>query len=159
MKHLLALTAVLAAALLSGVAGCGGEDRLSREEFSDRIQSIDERGGELWGRLAEGAQDLEPGELLPAGIKTALAQLVEFQKQAAAELEGMNPPDEAAAPLEMLTAALRERTETFEQVIEAGHFTEQDFERVTQAGGAIDRAFEQLRSEGFLTTADEHEEE
>jgi hypothetical protein len=159
MKHLLALTAVVAAAMLSGVAACGGEDQLSRQEFSDRIQSIGEQGGELWARLAEQAQDLEPGEQLPAGIKQALTELVEFQKQAAAELEGMKAPEEAEAPLEMLTAALRERTETFEQVIAAGRFTKQDSERVTQAGEAIDEAFEQLRSEGFLAAADEHEEE
>ena len=154
----LALALVLVAAGLGAVTGCGGEARLSREEFGDRLQTIDERGGELWGRLAEGAQDLEPGELLSADIKQTLAELVQFQTQAAAELEGMTPPEEAEAALEMLTAALRGRTETFEQVIQAGRFTEKDFERVTRAGGAIDQAFRQLRAEGFLTMADEHED-
>jgi hypothetical protein len=158
MKYLFALVTVVAAAVLGGVAGCGGEERLPREEFGDRLQSIGERGGELWGRLAQRAEDLQPDEPLPAGIKQALTELVEFQKQAIAELEALNPPEEAGEAVEMLIAALRERTETFEQVIEAGRFTEQDSERVTQSGEKINQAFEQLRAEDFLATADDHEE-
>ena len=158
MKYLFALATVAAAALLAGVAGCGGEERLSREEFSDRLQSIGERGGELWGRLAQRAEDLKPGELLPADVKQALTELVDFQEKAATDLAGLNPPEDAEEPVEMLIAALRERTDTFEQVIEAGRFTRQDSERVTQAGEEIDQAFEQLRAEG-LATADEHEDE
>jgi hypothetical protein len=159
MKYLFVLATVVAASILAGVAACGGEERLSREEFSDRLQSIGERGGELWGRLAERAETLETDEPLPADVKQALTELVEFQKQAAAELEGLDPPEDAEEPVEKLSEALRERTETFEQVIEAGRFSEQDSERVTQAGEKIDRAFEQLREEGFLPMADEHEEE
>jgi hypothetical protein len=159
MKYLFTLATVVAAAILGGVAGCGGDERLSREEFSDRLQSIGERGGELWGHLAERAEDLEPGEPLPADVKQALRELVDFQNQAAAELEGLNPPEDAEEPVEMLVAALHARTETFEQAMEAGRFTEQDSARVTQAGEEIDQAFEQLRAEGFLATADEHEDE
>jgi predicted O-linked N-acetylglucosamine transferase (SPINDLY family) len=159
MKYPFTLGAVLAAAVLGGVAGCGGEERLSREEFSDRVQRIGDRGGELWGRLAQRAEDLQPDEPLPADVKQALSELVEFQEEAAAELEALNPPKEAEEAVESLVAALRERTRTFEQVIETGRFTEQDSERVTQAGEAIDQAFEQLRAAGFLATADDHEEE
>jgi hypothetical protein len=159
MKYLFALATVVAAAVLGGVAVCGGEERLSREEFSDRLQRIDERGGDLWGRLAQRAEDLELDEPLSADLKQALTELVEFQKQATAELEGLNPPEDADRPAEMLIEALRERTETFEQVIVAGHFTEQEFERITRSGTKIDRAFEQLRTEGFLATADKHQDE
>jgi hypothetical protein len=159
MKYLLALATVVAAAMLGGVAACGGEERLSREEFGDRVQSIGERGGERWGRLAERAQDLNPGEPLPADVKQALAELVTFQQQAAAELEGLNPPEDAEEPVEMLIEALRERTETFEQVIEAGRFSRQDSDQVTQSGEKIDQTFAQFREEGFLPAADEHEEE
>jgi hypothetical protein len=159
MKYLFTLATVVAAAVLGGVAACGGEERLSREEFSDRLQSIDQQGGELWGRLAQRAEDLKPGEPLPADVKQALRELVDFQNQAAAELEGLNPPEDAEEPVEVLVVALRARTETFEQAMEAGRFTEQDSERVTQSGEEIDQAFEQLRAEGFLATADEHEDE
>jgi hypothetical protein len=157
MKYLFALATVVAAAILGGVTACGGQERLSREEVSDRLQSIGERGGELWGRLAQRAEDLKPDEPVPADVEQALRELVEFQEQAADELERMNPPEDAEEPVEVLTVALRERTEIFERVIEAGRFSPQDSQRVTRSGDEIDQAFEQLRAEGFLATADEHE--
>jgi hypothetical protein len=159
MKHLFALAIVLAAASLGVVAGCGGEEGLSREEFSERLQSIDQRGGERWGRLAQRAEDLKPDQPLPIEVKQPMRELVEFQQQAIAELEELNAPDEAQEEVEKLIAALRERTETFEQVIEAGRFTRQDFDQITESGDKIDEVFEQLRKEGFLPEADEHEEE
>lgn len=159
MKHVFALATVVAAVVLAGVAACGGEERLSREEFSARLQNVDERGSELYGRLAEGAQDLEPDEPLPADVKEALRELAEFQDEAAADLETLNPPEDAEEAVELLVEALRQRTNTFEQVIEAGRFTAQDFQRVMQSGEQIDQAFEQLRAEGFVATSDEHEDE
>jgi hypothetical protein len=158
MNYLSALATVLAAAILGAVAGCGSEERLSREDFSARLQGIGERGGELWERLAQRAQDLEPDQPLPTDVKQALTELVEFQQHAVEELEGINPPEDAEEPVGMLVEALRKRTEVFEQVIEAGRFTRQDSDHVTQAGEKIDQAVEQLRAEGFLPTSDEHEE-
>ena len=159
MERLVMLALVLMAAGLGGAAGCGGEERLSHEEFGERLQSIDQRGGERWGRLAQVAADLEPDQALPADVKQAMTDLVEFQRQAAAELAELNPPEEAEEEVEMLIEALRERTEVFDQVIEAGRFTQQQSEQMTQSGDKIEEAFEQLRKEGFLPEADEHEEE
>jgi hypothetical protein len=159
MERLLMLAIVLMAAGLGGAAGCGGEERLSREEFGERLQSIDQRGGERWGRLAQVAADLEPDQALPADVKQPMTDLVEFQRQAADELEGLNPPQEAEEEVEELIAALRDRTEIFERAIEAGRFTRRDSDQITESGDKIDEAFEQLRKEGFLPEADEHEEE
>jgi hypothetical protein len=156
MERLLILAIVLTAVGLGGAAACGGEERLSREEFSERLQSIGQRGGELWERLAMVAADLEPDQALPADVKQPMTDLVEFQRQAAAELAELNPPEEAEEEVEMLIEALRDRTEAFEQVIEAGRFTRQDVARVTQSGEKIDESFEQLRNEGFLPQVDEH---
>jgi len=60
---------VLAAASLGVVAGCGGDERLSREEFSERLQSIDQRGSERWGRVAQRANDLNPDQPISADLK------------------------------------------------------------------------------------------
>jgi hypothetical protein len=159
MERLLMLALVLVAASLGVVAGCGGEERLSREEFGERLQSIDQRGGERWGRLAQVAADLEPDQPLPADVKQPMRDLVEFQRQAAAELAELNPPEEAEEEVEKLIEALRERTVAFEQAIATGRFTQRQSEHITQSGDKIDEAFEQLRKEGFLPEADEHEEE
>jgi hypothetical protein len=159
MERLLMLAIVLMAAGLGGAAGCGGEERLSREEFGERLQSIDQRGGERWGRLAQVAADLKPDQPLPADVMQPMTDLIEFQRQAAADLAELNPPEEAEEEVEMLIAALRDRTEAFERAIEAGRFTRRDSDQITEAGDKIDEAFEQLRKEGFLPEADEHEKE
>ena len=159
MERLLILAIVLLAAGLGGAAGCGGEERLSREEFGQRLQSIDQRGGERWGRLAQVAADLKPDQPLPADVKQPMTELVEFQRHAAAELAELNPPQDAEEEVEELIAALRDRTEIFERAIEAGRFTRRDSDQITESGDRIDEAFEQLRKEGFLPEADEHEEE
>jgi hypothetical protein len=157
MERLLMLAIVLMAAGLGGAAGCGGEKRLSREEFGERLQSIDQRGGERWGRLAQVAADLEPDQALPADVKQPMRELVEFQRQAVAELAELNPPEEAEEEVEKLIEALRDRTELFEHAIEAGRFTQRDSDQITESGDKIDEAFEQLRQEGFLPAVEEHE--
>jgi mannitol-1-phosphate/altronate dehydrogenase len=159
MERLLILAIALATAGLGVVAGCGGDERLSREEFSDHLQSIDRRGSERWGRLAQQAEDLKPGETLPADVRQPMRELVEFQRQAVDELEGLNPPEDAEEGVEGLIEALQQRTETFEEVIEAGRLTQRDSDQITESGDKIVEAFEQLRKEGFLPEADEHEEE
>jgi hypothetical protein len=159
MERLLILALVLVAASLGGAAGCGGEERLSRDEFGEHLQSIGQRGSDRWGRVAQGAADLKPDQPLPADVMQPMRELVEFQRQAAAELAELNPPEEAEEEVEILIEALRERTVAFEQALEAGRFTRLDFEQITESGDKIDEAFEQLRKEGFLPEADEHEEE
>jgi hypothetical protein len=86
-----------------------------------------------------------------------MTELVEFQWHAAAELAELNPPQDAEEEVEELIAALRDRTEIFERAIEAGRFTRRDSNQITESGDRIDEAFEQLRKEGFLPEADEHE--
>lgn len=88
-----------------------------------------------------------------------MRELVDFQRQAAAELAELNPPADAEEEVEKLIKALRDRTEAFEQAIEAGRFTRREFDQITELGDKIDEAFEQLRKEGFLPEADEYEEE
>lgn len=159
MKHSFALAIVLAVASLGVVAGCGGKDRSSREELSERLQSIAQRGGERWSLLAQRAENLKPDQPLPADVKQPISELLDFQRQAVAELEELNPPEDAEEDVEMLIEALRYRTEVFEQALEAGRFTRRDSDQITAAGEKIDGAFEQLRKEGFLPNVDEHEDE
>ena len=87
MKHSFALAIVLAVASLGVFAGCGGEDGSSREEFSEGLESIDQRGGERWSLLAQRAEDLKPDQPIPADVKQPISELVDFQRHAVAELE------------------------------------------------------------------------
>jgi hypothetical protein len=159
VRHLFVLASLVLAALLGGPTACSSGEKASTDEFSNRLQGIGERGGEQWGRLAQEADDLEAGDPLSTEVRQALTELVTFQKQAESELAALTPPEGAEEAVALLVEALRERTETLEQVLEQGHFTPQTAERTTQAGEKIDRAFEDLRSEGFLASTDEHEDD
>lgn len=158
MKRRFGLVIVLAAGL-GVVAGCGGEEGLSREDFSARLQSISQEGGERWGRLAQRAKDVQPGQALTADVKQLIKELNDFQRQAADELAELNPPEGAENGVEMLINALRERTDTLEQAVDAGRFTQRQGDQITEAGETIDEAFEQLRNDGFLPKEDAHEDE
>jgi hypothetical protein len=154
----LSVAMVLAAAGPGVLASCGGDDRLAREDFSNRLQSIDRRGGERWGRLARQARYLKPARPLPARVQRPMRELVEFQREAAGELAELDVPEDAEDGVEKLIEALRARTETFQRVIEAGRFTARQFDQITESGDGIDLAFEQLREEGFLPGGQEHAE-
>lgn len=149
--------AIVVAAGLAIVSGCGGGDRLSQEEFRDRMQSIHEQGGQLWGRLAQQAGDLTPGQPLPADVRQPMRAMVEFQRSTADELDGLDVPQGADEEVQEFVDALRERTRLFERAAEAGRLTQEDFELITQAGEQIDAVFQQLRDEGFLVSVEEHE--
>ncbi len=159
MKRLFVFATVLAAAGLGVGVGCGGEGQLSREEFRDRLQSFDRQGGELWGHLAQRAKDVKPDQPLPTAVKQPMRELVEFQVEAADQLAELNPPKGAEDEIEMLIAGLQERTQAFDEALEAGHFTSLQFDRITQSGDKLDEAFQRLRDEGFLPKVDEHEDE
>lgn len=156
MRRLFALATVLAAAGLGTMAGCGGDERVSREEFRDRLESISQEGGERWERLARRAERLQPGQALPTGVEQALLELNEFQRRTADELAGLEPPEGTEAEVEKLIKALRMRTRAFEQAVDAGRFTERQFVRITRAGELIDDAVDQLREEGYLPETDDH---
>jgi len=122
------------------------------------MQSIDRQGGELWGRLAEHASGLKPGQPLSAEVREPMRAMVEFQRSTAKELEGLEVPQGADDEVREFVDALRERTRLFEQAAESGRFTEQHFEQITQAGEQIDAVFRELRAEGFLPSLEEHDE-
>lgn len=152
----IAASLIVLSAALAVLAGCGGDDRSSREAFRDRLQSIDRQGSDLFGRLAERAQDVQPGQPLPADVVQPMRELVEFQRQTIRELEELEPPQGAEQAVEMLIRALDDRTATFEQALVAKRFTARQFDQVTRSGDLIDIAFEQLRNDGFLPAAEEH---
>ena len=158
MKRLFAVATMLAVTGLGVGVGCGDEGQSSHDEFSDRLQSIHRQGSELWGRLAEQAGDLKPGQPLPADVRQPMREMVEFQRSTVEELEGLDVPHGAEEEVQEFVDALRERTRLFEKAAEAGRFTQQGSEQLTQAGEKIDAVFQQLRAEGFLPSVEEHEE-
>lgn len=147
------LTLVLAAGILAGLAACGGEERLSREEFSDRLQNIDRRESARFERLEEQAVRLKPDQPLTEDVKQGMREFAAGLRRAADELEELTPPKDAEAVTVTLIEALQERAGAFEQAAREGRTTLRELEEqgsITKSGEKIDRAFEQLRTEGLL---------
>lgn len=156
------LLLLLAVAGTAAVAGCGGEDRLSREEFENRLQSIDRRESERFGQLAQRVRRLKPDQTLPADVRQGMRDVAAGNRRAADELDELNPPEDAANATDALIEALRERARGFEQATRRKPITFRELEAegsITKAGEKIDRAFERLRREGFLPEEKDHSEE
>jgi hypothetical protein len=147
------LPLLLAAASLGALAGCGGEERLSREEFGDRLQSIKQRESARFERLAQRVMRLEPNQPLPDDVKQAMRDVAGGNRRAAGELDELKPPEDAEEETRSLIEALRERADGFEQAARKEQITLRELEEeptITRAGERIDRAFERLGKEGFL---------
>jgi hypothetical protein len=143
----------LAAAGLVAVAGCGGDERLSRDGFADRLQTIDRQGSAPYERLAQQAARLKPDQPLTETVKRGMRQYAGALARAADQLDQLNPPSGAEDETATLTDALRQRAESFEQAAREQRVTLRQLEQQragTTAGEKIDRAFERLREQGFL---------
>ena len=144
----------LAAAGLGPIAACGGEGRLSRDAFNDRLQSIDRRGSVRYERLAELAMSLRPAQPLTEEVRQAMRRYAAVLRRAAAQLAALDPPRGAEQPTTALMRALRARASAFGEAAQEERSTLRALERrgsITRAGEQIDSAFEQLHSEGFLS--------
>lgn len=140
-------------------AGCGGEERLSRAEFKDRLGSIERRESARFERLAQRAARVEEDQPLPDDLKQAMTELAEGNRRAADELDRLNPPEDARAATDELIKALRERAEGFGQAARKQRTTLHELEQdgsITRAGEAIDRARERLRKQGFSPEESDH---
>jgi hypothetical protein len=150
---------VLAAAGLAALAACGGDERLSREAFGDRLQSIERWGSTRYEGLARQAMRLRPDQPLTAEVKRGMRQYARGLARAADRLGELNPPEPAEKETANLIEALRQRASGFEQAARKPQTTLRELERersTTRAGERIDLAFEQLREDGFLTISPDH---
>lgn len=147
------LAIALTAASLGAMAACGDDRRLSRDAFSDHLQSIDRWGSARYERLAEQAMRLKPDQPLTDEVKRAMRQYATGLSRAADRLAELDPPEAAEQHTATLTEALRTRASAFERAARTEHSTLRELERqasITNAGEQIDHAFERLREDGFL---------
>jgi hypothetical protein len=125
---------VVAAAALA--AGCGGGgDALSKGEYEQRMQALDQE-------LEQGGAALENVE----SLDNLAAQVERFQgviRDKADEMDELEPPDEVADPHDRLVSGMRgfaDRLDEFRDAAESG-----DQQRIEEVvGGVLAGAFEQV---------------
>ena len=93
----------LTAALVALVAGCGGEDRLSKAEYESRMQRVAATLQTSTDRL--GGQASNPRDTRAAA--TALAWLGRALERAADGVDDLEPPEEVEKPHDSFVAGLR----------------------------------------------------
>lgn len=147
---------VLAIAAIGAVGGCGDDDRLSREEFSQRLQSIIEKPSSAFGRVAQHGADLKPADVLPDELKRELSVFVETMREATDELEELSPPEDAEESTDELIAAIQERADALDETAREENITLREFApTLTGTGERVDRALEALRRAGYLPESEE----
>jgi hypothetical protein len=142
------LALVLAA--LTFVAGCGGggEDRLTKAEFEQRIQAD--------GKTLQDAISGVSGSSSLAELATQVAVAEKAVKSAADDLDELAPPEEAEAPTDVIVKALRTIDEQLRQLEQAAK--DKDLLAVQKAANAIQastaikaaqKAANELKAKGY----------
>jgi len=99
------------AALAVGLGGCGGDARLSKAEYEQKLTAV--------GReLAEASKPLAQAKTGP-GFVSAVEQIQGGLRKAADDLGGVKPPEDVASANDRLVDALRGLVDEFDKVKEA----------------------------------------
>lgn len=112
VTRIFALTALLAAFL---VAGCGGNDQLSKEEYIKELKSVGTALSQSFNSLGESASDTKDTKALGSKFTDAAESL----HKASDQVSDLNPPENAKTANEKLAQGLDAMANEFEAVGEA----------------------------------------
>lgn len=113
---------VVVAALLA--AGCGGDDRLSEEEATQRIndsvaettQEFEQQVGSIFQQIGRLPEDAEVPDRIRTRLDEPTAALAARLRETADELADLDPPEDAEDEVEALEEASREQAERIEEL-------------------------------------------
>jgi hypothetical protein len=143
------LAGLLVAALLL-LAGCGGDDRLSKEEYQGEVQGVGKTLGDALGGIdtsSAGGLDEVGGQV--TGLQTAL-------REAADDLDDLSPPADVEDAHEKLVDGIRGFADDLEQLAEAAESgdltaiqTFQDVFTTSDSVRKIREAADELQDKGY----------
>jgi hypothetical protein len=140
-------TAVLAAATLSA---CGGEERLSDEEFSSRIQPVVERISTEFGAVFQALGRAREDARVPVDVRARLRRAARVERDAAADAAELQPPQRAEASLDRLVAGARQQSARLEQLAGRPDLTVGQMADAVEGGAAVG-ALRELAEQGFVS--------
>jgi hypothetical protein len=166
MRRLLALLAIFVGVLAA--AGCGGGggggDRLSKEEYAQRVASTGDTIESSFAKLGNEASSLSAGDA--SSLDELLDKLAKVVRESAAslrssaeDLEGINPPEDAEQAHDKLVQGLSLLAEDIDELadaVEGGQLQEIQelgtrLENITtsEAGRLLEEATEELKEKGY----------
>ena len=108
-SRILALTALLAAFV---VAGCGGGDQLTKDEYIKELNSAGKALSTSFNSLGEGISDTKDTKGLGAKFTEASNAL----RKASDQIGDINPPDDAKDANDKLAGGLGKMADSFDEV-------------------------------------------
>lgn len=150
-SHIFSLAAIAALVLL---IGCGGDDnggtadsdQLSGEEFTEQLQEVDRQVSRAFGQVFQsGVAELAPNEQVPEAVKEALRAAADVEREAADQLDELEPPEDAREAVDGLVQTAREQADTLSEAAEQEDLTARE----------LQQAFEEQNPEQYLRELEE----
>jgi len=141
------LVLAAAAAGLVSIAACGGEERLPRTDYRERVTALGDRASQNFGLFSDTS---------PTRAREAVARIRDNERAVAAELDRLRPPEEAEEAHDSLVAALRDSAAERHRLLRRLRGNAADLLIVARAGqrspaqGAIGAAVKRLADLGYL---------
>lgn len=150
-----ALAVAVAVASLALAAGCGGDDRLSKDEtaqqVSGAVQTVNGEFGqafELLGRRAE-------GERVPGTVRQLLRKAATVERREAGDLDAIEPSAEAEKAIDGFVRAARGQADALESAAARTDLTVAEMADVVELR-EMHHALGELERQG-VATAPEHQ--
>lgn len=128
------------------VAGCGGDERLTKEEYAEKVRAV---YADVEGAFQ--ATNVPPGELAPK-IEAAQEQL----RDSADELDGVEPPEDVEAEHSQLIDGMRRYADALDRLRNAAQRgdlrTVEDFNSRVGQNEAVEQmaeAAERMKFKGY----------
>lgn len=141
-------------ATLAVLAGCGGDDRLSGEEFSAELQEADRNVSAAFERVFETIGDAREGETVAEPTREAAIQAAETEREAADALDELTPPEDAEEATDELVEQARAQADAIEEAASRGDVTVAELADAFQEASP-EAALSELRDLGYLAGEDE----
>lgn len=141
-KRILILTTLV-------IAGCGGEDRLTKAEYTAALQPKVDRVTAAIGAVFQATGKAEEGSIVPAGARQALGSAARTEAAVASEIEALVEPEAAEASTSELVTAARRQADQIEALAADDALTVAKMADALE-GGPVLAALEKLQGAGFV---------
>ncbi len=117
------MTAILLTAVVALAAGCGGNDRLSKDAYQQELDNAIQKVEQAFRGLGESLQKVSSGSGSLDQVADEVGNIQEELNSAAEDLDGVTPPEDVEASHEKLVDGMRALSndlEEFKGAIEEG---------------------------------------
>jgi len=98
------------------LAACGGDERLTRDEYAERVQPEIARVSESFGGVFQAIGRAEESDRVPAAALRRLAGAADTERAVAARLAALEPPEELERPATELVEGARRQADELDRL-------------------------------------------